>query len=345
MNINTTTDTTDTAKMRQLDYEMGYKNSSAKFQKDLWVLIVVIIAGTGSLLTLTLMVYIMCKVCAGALMRRYLALGILLLVGMVFLFLSVLPFLFSPSENVCGTRFFAHGFSYAFCYAIMLTKMMSLRDYKYIGLGGEISRINQMLTVFFITSVQVAIGVQWWVLKTPVVYTEAMFEAGENDALLETTYYACDFVRKDFVFYHSYVIFLLVLCCLYSLGVRKETKNMNEARLLLICSWFCLALWIGIVVTLMILDRKYLEAICAIGILANALSMVVIIYLPKLTAISRLKYDVSEQKAHKENGYKLDPDFQFERPYSLPGTLHSSITDKALTYPRSLATFDTSLSY
>ncbi|XP_045164140.2 LOW QUALITY PROTEIN: uncharacterized protein LOC123528469 [Mercenaria mercenaria] len=343
--INITANESDTAQIRQLDYEMGYKNSSAKFKKDLWVLIVVIIAGTGSLMTILLMIYIMCKVCSGALVRRYLALGILLLIGMVFLFLSVLPFLFTPSENVCGMRYFAHGFSYAFCFGIILTKMMTLRDYRYIGLGGEISRINQMLTVFFITSVQVAIGVQWWVLRTPVVYSELILEAGEMDALQETTYYACDFVRKDFVSYHSYVIFLLVLCCFYSLSVRKETKNMKEARLLLICSWFCLALWIGIIVTIMVLDRKYLEAICAIGILGNALSMVVFIYLPKLTAISRLKYEVSEQNVHKENGYKLDTDFQFERPYSLPGTLHSSITDKALTYPRSLATFDTSLSY
>ncbi|KAL4227013.1 hypothetical protein ACF0H5_014989 [Mactra antiquata] len=344
VNINSTTGDSSTDENIVLDYEMAYKANTGEFQKDLWVLIVVIIAGTGSLITLFLMIYIMCKVCAGALVRRYLALGLLLLVAMVFLFLSVLPFLFSPSENVCGMRFFAHGFSYALCFGVILAKMMTLRDYRYIGLGGEISRINQLLTVFFIISVQIAIGVQWWVLRSPVVFTETL--RMEIDGTLQNvTFYACDFVREDFISYHSYVIFLVVLCCLYGLSVRRETKNMKEARLLLICSWVCLIFWIAVIVTLIILDRKYLEAICSIGILANALTMMVVIYLPKLTAISRLKYEVSENNMRKENGYKLDTDFQYERPYSLPGTLRSSITDKALTYPRSLATFDTSLSY
>ena len=320
-------------------------DSSAEFDSKLWTIIVVIIALSGCVVTLGLMMYIMCKVCAGALIRRYLALGVLLLVAMIFLFLSVLPFVFTPSEVGCGMRFFAHGFSYAFCYAIILTKMTTLRDYKYIGLGGEISRLNQFLSVFFITGVQIAVGVQWWVLGGPTL-SQTTIKEKTSEGIENVTYYACDFNRKEFITYHSYVLLLLVICCFYSIGVRKETKNMKEARLLLICSWFCLALWIAVIVTFLILQRDYLEAIAAIGILANALSMIVIIYLPKLTVIAKLKYEISEKSGKRvENGYKVDTDFQFERPYSLPGTMHSSYTDKTNTLPRSLAAFDTSLSY
>lgn len=344
-NINDTTDERETTKTKTLDHEMGYVDTTAEFQTELWKIIVVIIAGSGALLTLILLVYILCKVCSGRLMRRYLVIGIPMLFAMLFIFLSVLPFVFTPDEWVCGMRYFAHGFSYALCFSTLLAKMMSLRDFKMVGLGGNVSKVNQLFGIFFMTSVQVAIGVQWWLLRTPVVFTEILTEQVQ-DALTQTTYYACDFTRRDFIAYHTYVIFLVVLCCLYSLSIRREAKGYKDvsARVLTICSWFCLVLWIAIIVTLLVLDRDLLEAVCSVGLLANALSVLVIVFLPTVSAISRLKYDVTDGK-RKENGYKLDPDFQFERPYSLPGTLHTSLTDKNLTYPRSLATFDTSLSY
>lgn len=345
-NINTTNNNSDGTTKVALDEELGYVDSSGEFEPELWKIIVVIIAGSGLFVTLILFLYILCKVCSGSLMRRYLIIGVPLLFATIFLFLSILPFVFTPNEEVCGMRYFAHGFSYSLCFASLLAKMMSLRDYKLVGLGGNVSRVNQLLGVLFMASVQIAIGVQWWVLRTPVVLTEVMTQQIRGE-VLQTTYYACDFKRGDFIAYHTYVLFLLVLCCLYSIGIRRDAKDSKDvsARVLTVCSWFCLLLWIAIIVTLLVLDRGLLEAVCAIGLLSNALSVLVIVFLPTVSHISRLKYDVSNQSKRQENGYKLDPDFQFERPYSLPGTLHSAVTDKTLTYPRSLATFDTSLSY
>jgi len=339
-------DTFDGQKLT-LDGEMGYKDSTAKFESNLWQIIVVIISGSGAFFTFIILLYFFCKVCSGSLMRRYLMLGIPLLFSMLCMFLSVLPFVFTPSEAVCGTRYFAHGFSYAMCYGAMLGKMMSIRSYNLIGLGGEISRVNTLIVLFFITAVQVAIGVQWWVLRTPVLLTVTGFELSDNQ-WEAATYYACDFKRQDFIAYHSYVIVLLVMCCLYSLSIKSSLKNNKEvtSRVLTICSWICLVLWVAIIATFLLLERDFLEAICAVGLLANALVVLVIIFLPTITAVSRLRYDVASSSGRThENGYKLDSDFRFERPGSLPGTLRSSLTEKTLTYPRSLATFDTSLSY
>ena len=344
-NINATNEFDDVTQTETLDQEMGFVDSSNKFETELWKIIVVIIAGTGVLMTLILMLYIMCKICSGRLVKRYLVIGVPMLIAMLLLFLSVIPYVFTPSEEICGMRYFAHGFSYSLCFASILTKMMSLKDHKLVGLGGNVSKVNQLLLIFFMVSVQVAIGVQWWVLRKPVLLTEVLTEQ-YNGGLKQTTYYACDFDRKDFIAYHSYVIFLIALCCIYSLSIRNNGKDSKDvsARVLSVCSWFCLFLWIAIIVTFFVLERKLLEAVCSIGLLAVALSVLLIVFLPTISAISRLRYDVSD-KNRKENGYKLDPDFQFERPYSLPGTLHTSINDKNMTYPRSLATFDTSLSY
>ncbi|KAK3579379.1 hypothetical protein CHS0354_029681 [Potamilus streckersoni] len=326
-----------------------YGETTASFIPDLWRIIVLIIACSGAAITLILMLFILSKVCTGALIRRYIILGILLLVAIVFLFISIFPFLFSPSESGCGMRFFAHGFSYAFAFAIILTKMMTLRDYRYIGLGGEISRLNQVLSVFFLTGVQIAIGVQWWVLKRPFFIEEKYSKVTANTTE-NITYYACEFQRIDFVAYNVYVMLLVVVCSLYGILVRKESKNMGEARLLLIFSWTSVGIWTSWIIVFFVLPRQHSEFIVSLEMLVSAVAMLAIIYLPKLTTIAKLKYDVSERESgekSRQNGYKIDSGFYFERPYSLPETLDNtdSFLNKYQGYPRSLQTFDTSLSY
>ncbi|KAL3853428.1 hypothetical protein ACJMK2_016966 [Sinanodonta woodiana] len=326
-----------------------YEETTAAFIPDLWRIIVLIIACSGAAITLILLIYILSKVCTGALIRRYIILGVLLLAAIVFLFMSIFPFLFSPSEPGCGMRFFAHGFSYAFAFAIILTKMMTLREYRYIGLGGEISRLNQILSVFFLTGVQIAIGVQWWVLKTPLFVEEKHLRVTGNISE-NITYYACEFQRDDFVAYNVFVMLLIVICSLYGILVRNESKNMGEARLLLICSWTSVGIWTAWIIVLFVLPRQHSEFVVSIEMLVSAVSMLAIIYLPKLTTIAKLKYDVSERESgekSRQNGYKIDSGFHFERPYSLPETLDNtdSFLNKYHGYPRSLQTFDTSLSY
>ncbi|KAH3819850.1 metabotropic glutamate receptor 3-like [Dreissena polymorpha] len=346
-NMNMSSDGKNQTLSANLDKDMGFVNTTGEFQRGLWQIITIVIAGSGAFLALILLLYLICKLFGGGLLRRHLVLGIPLLFATMLLLLSVLPFVFSPSEAVCGLRYFAHGLSYALCFGILLTKMMSLRDYKFVGLGGDVSKVNQLLLAFFIAAVQIAIGVQWWVLRSPVLITVNVTELVDGQ-VRKNTYYACDFTRRDFISYHSYVIFLIVLCCLYSFSIKSSLRNTKEvsSKVLVVCAWFCLALWIAIIVTFFVLTRDFLEAICAIGLLANAMSILLIIFLPTVTLISRLKYDVAKSPGDRNsNGYKLDTDFQFERPYSLPSTLHSAITDKSLTMPRSLATFDTSLSY
>ncbi|XP_062600513.1 uncharacterized protein LOC134262138 [Saccostrea cucullata] len=318
--------------------ELEFFKSTAELSKELWTIIVLIIGIGGAFAALCFVIYVFHKVCAGLLSKRYVGLGILLLFSIIFLFLSVLPFVFTPSEIVCSTRFFIPGFAYTLSFATVMAKIMSLRSYKLIGLGGELSNVNQFLTVLFITGVQIAVGVHFWYIEENKLGFLRTRLDEENQPE-----YACVFDRTEFVKYLVFVMFLIVLCAIYSIFVRKETKNMGEAKFIMVYSWLCIPIWVAWVVTLIVLPRNWAEVIVCIGILTCATLMTLIVFLPKLHRISRLKYDV-EHSGTQNGGYKLDSDFMFERPYTLPTSSNSfKYSEKA--NPKFISSFDTSLSY
>ncbi|XP_035826081.1 metabotropic glutamate receptor 3 [Aplysia californica] len=307
-----------------------------EFKEELWAIIVVCIAGVGAVTSIILGIYVVYKICKGALARRYVGLGLLLLLSFLMLYTAVVPFVFTPNEGVCGVRFLFTGLCHALCYSVVLVKLMTLQSYKMIGLGGEVSGLNQMLTVFFMVAVQVAIGVQWWTYNTPTYRTELDIVAG-------TLKYACNFDREDFAMYFSYDMFLLLICSLYSIAVRNEKKNLGEAKLLLAFCWLSMFIWAAWLLCLFFLDRKYADAIICAGLLAEATSGILIVFIPKVRQVARLRYDLS-QKGPFRNGYSVDTDFLYERPYSLPGTLTSTYSAK-VNYPKTFSNFDSEMNY
>lgn len=310
--------------------------TTGEFIDDLWIIIALAIAGVGSLLSLIFGIYVVYKVTKKALGKRFVSLGLTLLFSVALLYLSILPFAFTPSEAVCGLRYFLTGVSYTSCFAVILVKLMSLQSYKLIGLGGEVSKINQFLTTFFIVGVQIAIGVQWWLNNDP-----AMYSINDSSGIQK---YICIFNRQNFVAYHAYVILLILICCIYAISVRNEKKNMGEARLLLACCCTCVIIWATWLPCLILLDRKWSDVIICAGILSSATAVLLIIFVPKIRMVSRLKYDLS-QKTNVRNGHSLDTDFLYERPYSLPGTLTSTFSSAKMNYPKTASSFDADVNY
>lgn len=315
------------------DQGLLFYDSSEEFNGEVWAVVVVTIAGGGSAVALVILFYVSYKICKGVLHKHYVGLGLCLILGIVFLYMSTLPFLFTPSNRVCALQYFTPGIAYAFCFGVIIVKLMSLRSYKLLGLGGEISVMNQFMTVFFIVGVQIAIDIQWWVQGEP-------FCVVVEEAEAEVTQYACKFDRTQFVLLLVYVALLILISSVYSIWVRKERNNLGEARLILIFSWMCVIVWAVWVFVLMIQPRDFSEPSICIGILICATLLIFIIFIPKLQTVATLKYQVST-KQRDENGVKADADFMFERPWSVP-TLRGSYSENI---QRSASTFDTSLSY
>lgn len=313
-----------------------YWKSQGEFIDELWATLVLAVGSFGAFLSLAFAVYVIYKVFKRALGKRYVGLGLGLLSSLIVLYLTVMPFVFSPSEVNCGLRYFLPGLSYTLCFAIILVKLMSLQNYKLIGLGGEVSGVNQFLTVFFIVGVQIAISVQWWVHNGPYMHSK-LDSFGIPG-------YACNFIRRDFAAGNAYVLLLIIICCIYAVGVRKEKKNMGEAKLLLACSWACFAMWVTWLPCFFTLDEKWSDVIICASILSCATAMLLIIFVPKIRMVSRLRYDLS-QKVNVRNGHSVDTDFLYERPYSLPGTLTSTFSSAKMSYPKTFSNFDADVNY
>ncbi|XP_060078999.1 uncharacterized protein LOC132558444 [Ylistrum balloti] len=318
--------------------DLLFYDTSAEFDNMLWAVMVLIVSLGGAFVVLMFMFYVIYKVCIGFLYRRYIGLGMLMLLSVIFLYLAVVPFVFTPSDRVCACRRFIPGLAYAFLFATILAKLMALRAYKLIGLGGELSSINQFLAIIFITGIQIALGVQWLVYENNFVITR-------GDTVMQ---YACIFDKFDFVKYLSYVMFIIILCAVYSLTVRNEKKNLGEARLILIASWITIFVWIAWLVVIYVEPRDYVEPTICIGMIACATVILMVVFVPKLYRITNLKYDIKDSGMENGGLGKVDAEFIFERPFTLPASSTSEATsfkysDK--TNPKSISTFDTTMSY
>ncbi|KAJ8301933.1 hypothetical protein KUTeg_020920 [Tegillarca granosa] len=316
--------------------DLEFFGTTQQFNSELWAIVVLTISCGSALVSLMFIVYVIMKVCGGLLQKRYIGLGIMLLVSIVTMYLSVLPFVFTPGENICSLRFFLPGLTYALTFAVIMAKLMSLRAYKLIGLGGEISNLNQFLTVLFVTGVQLAIGIHWWIKQGSLFVVDT--------SLPDVTQYACKFDKTEFVIYLVYIMFLIVLAAFYAILVRNETKNMGEAKLILISSWMTIAVWVAWIAVLIIQPKDYEEPTVCVGIIVTASVTILVVFVPKLHRISKLKYDVKKSAGMENGGYKIDPDFLFERPYTLPA-MRTSFKYSEKTNPKSISKFDSSLSY
>ncbi|KAK7102954.1 hypothetical protein V1264_021104 [Littorina saxatilis] len=318
--------------------EWLWREERGVFIREMWAWIVLAVAIGGAVTTMIFIIYVMFKVWQGALARRYIGLGLLLLAAITLLYLSVLPFLFTPSPSVCGLRYLFPAMALCLCFACVLVKLMALQDYRTIGLGGELCGVNQAMVVFFVLLVQISISVQWWIFNSP--FLEETVDLS-NDVIKVS----CHFRPRDFALNLCFVVFLVVLSSLYSLTVRREKKNMGEARLLLAGSWAVLVLWAGWIPVFLSLEDRYSSVAACGGVLGTACALLFVVYVPKVRMVARLKYDLSK-KTGLRNGYSVDTDFLYERPYSLPGTLTSTYSS-IRTYPKSVAAtnFDSSFSY
>ncbi|XP_069101405.1 uncharacterized protein [Argopecten irradians] len=315
-----------------------FYDTSGQFDPVLWAVMVLIVSLGGAFVVLMFMFYVIYKVCIGFLYRRYISLGMLMLLSVIFLYLAVVPFVFTPSNWVCACRRFVPGLAYAFLFATILSKLMALRAYKLIGLGGELSSVNQFLAILFITGIQVALGLQWLLYEDEYVITR-------NDVFPQ---YACIFDKFKFVTYLSYVMFVILLCAMYSLTVRNEKKNLGEARLIFVASWVIIFVWIGWLIVIYMEPRDYIEPTICIGMIACATVILMVVFVPKLYRITNLKYDIRDSGMENGGLGKVDAEFIFERPFTLPASAASEATsikysDK--TNPKSISTFDTTMSY
>ncbi len=191
--------------------------SYESFISRTWALVVVSAAIFGFLASLWMLLYVFQKICDGTLAGNQ-AMGVLLLLGVMALFASVVPWLLPPSETMCALRHFVHPLLLVLCFSILLVKSMQLRSLITIGLGGRIPQVNQLISLFFMVMVQVVIAAEWYLATRPI---GIQIIAG---------YPECGVSPSRFLLLHIYPTVLLLLTFFYGVSVLKVKRNFNEGR-------------------------------------------------------------------------------------------------------------------
>lgn len=184
-----------------------------------WAMVVTAIAITGVFISLYMLVYVLQRMCDGTLQGNQLF-GILLLLGVMMLYSSVVLFVLPPGILLCNLRVFLPSLAATVCFAILLLKAMQLRCLVHLGLGGRVSAINQFITFAFIVAVQMAINIQWFLgSETEVIRRESGWVLAE-----------CSYSFENYLYLHIYLGCLILIVFLYGTSVLKIRRNYNEAK-------------------------------------------------------------------------------------------------------------------
>ena len=171
----------------------------------------------GTLLCDLILYYVGSKKREGTLVGNQ-SMGVVLLLAVGALFLSAEPWLLPPSTTVCALRHSAHLLALALALGVLLVKVMQLRQMDKVGLGGNISLMNQTVSLAFMVLVQVVIIAEWFLIHRPI---HAITMAGQPQ---------CDVSRDTFLLLHVYIYVLLLLNVFCSVSVYNIQKNFNEGR-------------------------------------------------------------------------------------------------------------------
>ena len=87
-----------------------------------------------------------------------------------------------------------------------------------VGVGGSISQVNQLLSLFFMLVVQVVITVEWYLSNAPL------------RAISVDGYPLCDISKNRFLLLHAYPAVLLALAAGYGTSVLGVKTNFHEGR-------------------------------------------------------------------------------------------------------------------
>ena len=250
----------------------------------------VAVAIFGTCVCLWMLIYVFIKMCDGTLNGNQ-TMGILLLVGIMCLFASVVPWLLPPNEMVCANRHFFHPLAMVLCFAILLVKAMQLRSLVSVGLGGTIPHVNQMVSLIFMLLVQVVIAIEWYIASSPL------------GVQITDGYPECAVSKNRFLLLHLYPCALLLLAFFYGISVLKIKRNFNEGRWITCATVFVVPIFAAWSVVYYFAPIQYHDPSVAVSIVSVAGILLSAIFFPKMHTIaqqSKLKGD-DLQRSHSDS--------------------------------------------
>ena len=268
--------------------------SYESFISRTWALVVLSAAIFGFFVSLWMLLYVFQKMTDGTLIGgQSQTMGILLLIGTMILFVSVVPWLLPPNETICAVRHFMHPLSMALCFAILLVKSMQLRSLVSIGLGGTIPQVNQIVSLFFMVMVQAVIAVEWYLTSGPI------------GVQMTDGYPECSVSKARFLLLHIYPCVLLLLSFFYGVSVIKVKRNFNEGRWITCATIFIIPIFAAWPVVYYFAPVPFHDPSVAVSIVSVAGVILCTIFLPKMHTISH-RTNLKQQFGHHHQAPPTD---------------------------------------
>jgi hypothetical protein len=250
-----------------------------------WAMVIVAMAAVGTCITMFMLVYVLIKMCDGTLAGNQ-SLGVILLLGILTIYASIILFVLPASEIRCTLRAVVYPVAMSLCYGILLIKVMQLRSLVLLGLGGRISYINQYIILFFIVLVQVVINVQWFLTNRPQFRVDS-----------EGSPY-CYMPRTDFLLLHLYITILVIIAFLYGLSVLKIRRNYKEGHWVTLAAFLTMPVFVVWGFAHSFVPDKYSDPAVCVALLILATVLVLALFIPKMSTISKQSSHFKHKKMH-----------------------------------------------
>ncbi|OXA45508.1 G-protein coupled receptor family C group 5 member C [Folsomia candida] len=254
----------------------------------MWAMIATAVSITGVFISLYMLVYVLQRMCDGTL-RGNQILGILLLLGIIMIYSSVVLFVLPPGSVLCNFKVFLPSIATATCFGILMLKAMQLRSLVSLGLGGRVPALNQFVTLLFIVAVQVAVNVQWFFgphEETFPTRVEVMSSGSYKQPLIQECFYS----HHSFLYLHSYLGVLISVVFVYGLSITLAS---------------CLSLPIAVAwaIVVQVGPANFQEPAACAAFITTATVLLFSIFIPKLNTISQ-QSKVAKRKQQQQQTLK-----------------------------------------
>ncbi|XP_059094933.1 uncharacterized protein LOC131889777 [Tigriopus californicus] len=246
------------------------------FKMEPWIIILITIGSVGIVVAVSIMLYILSKVCAEVVDGSQ-SLSIVFLAAIVFMYGCVVPFGFYPDPLICLLRLYGTRLAYALVFAVLLSRSLMLATADIDGLPGHVSGLIQAFLLIMMTGFQVGLSTQEWFLREQSFTMLTI--AGRYEQL------ECADKGISVIVSLSYVMILLLLQLIISPFIVSSRRNYKEGFLFCLASVVCLILWLGWTISYVIfgaiLDPVWYDIIECIGLTATATCLLLVIFIPK----------------------------------------------------------------
>ncbi|XP_065350888.1 uncharacterized protein boss isoform X1 [Cloeon dipterum] len=247
--------------------------SLIRWNGEIWVAVVTSVAGVGVALSIAVAVFIITRICKGDVLEGNPTFSFILLLGVVFTYVAVLPYCLSGPRLLCVLRELGTCLGYALLLSVMLARAIMLTTTDEQGFMSHVSGYLQAALWFFIITVQVALTAQFLLFNKSELMA---MPSSETDSQV-----VCHTHRGAFLVLLGYDFLLMLLLVLISPLVARSKRNYREGFFFCLASWMCATCWIFWVTGFVILDEPWRPMVIAGGQVACATVILGAIFIPR----------------------------------------------------------------